>query len=484
MKTLLLIFFTLASVGVQAQAGIVWGPEITVSDGAMYGFYRPRATIVNGDTPVVLYGRIGDENVFISRWNGTSFDAPMMILPTGTDAYIANWTGPDIDSRGDTVIAVFKLNPAGIDNVYAVRSIDGGLTFSDTLRVDNHDGITWMASMGMDDNANPIVTYMAHDIGWGNPRYVIANSSDAGVTYNPEMEVITSIPGEACDCCPAEVIVQGQKQVLLFRNNDANIRDIHGVLSLDNGVTFPHQTNIDNLNWSITACPATGPDGVFVGNDLISAYASRASGKYRVYLSHSSASSDLTFNTRTQIAMPDLSNSVQNFPRISGINDTIVMAWEEKEANNLEIFYTVAVPGSDAVTQLTANKWKANATTAGVQSKPEIIYSNGKVHLFFQDGSTGNLIYRSGTIADVTGIDELNQAISIQPNPSNNGEFYISGDIAINSVVNMLGAEVKFDQLNENGKVKLILDHSYTGIYFLSYSLKNGSDKIVKLMVN
>src|SRR5690606_14149915 len=120
------------------------------------GSFRPRATLADGDIPVVIYGKSGSDNLFISRWNGSGFDAPIPVLPPGTSAYIADWTGPDIASKGDTVIAVFKLNPMESGNIYSVRSVDGGITFSDTIRVNSDEtGNPWLPSMSIDQNGNP-----------------------------------------------------------------------------------------------------------------------------------------------------------------------------------------------------------------------------------------------------------------------------------------------------------------------------------------
>ena len=485
MRILILVsFFTFSFTSI-SQYGIIWEPEITVSDGSTVGNLRPRATVTDNDIPVVIYGKSNAmNNVVISRWNGSAFDPPVDILPSGTSSYFASWTGPDIASKGDTIIAVFKLDPIDNGNVYAIRSVDGGVTFSDTIRVDNHEAeVAWMPSLDIDNNGNPVVTYMAHDGVWTNPHYVIATSSDAGLTYNPSQNIIT-IPGEACDCCPAEMIIQDQKQVLLFRNNDANIRDIHGVLSLDGGATFPHQTNLDNLSWNLMSCPSTGADAIFNGNNLITAFASQAEGKYRLYLSSSSASTDLTFNSRTMMALPTLGNDTQNYPRISSANDTIVLAWEEKDAGNTEVFCSVALPGMDPVATLVSFKSKANATTTGVQTNPEIIYKNGFVHVFFQDNSTGNLIYRRGTIGDVTGIEELELSAIAHPNPSATGEFIISDASVINSVVDPSGAAVEFSIVKLGESIKLSLKDVSRGTYFLRYTSNSGKENVVKLAVD
>ena len=467
---------------------IIWGPEITVSDGSLYGNYRPRAAVVQGDVPVVIYGNTtGNENLFISRWNGTGFDTPNSILPVGESSYISVWTGADISSHGDTVIAVFKLQPLETGNVYSVRSTDGGLTFSDTIRVNSYDaGVAWMPSMEMDPNGNPVVTCMIHNAGWTDPRYAMINSTDGGLTYNSEVEIAGSVPGEACDCCPAEIAISGQNQLLLFRNNEFNIRDIFGVLSTDGGATFPSYTNVDNTNWSITGCPSTGADAIFMGDKLITAWASAADGPYRVYVSSSSITSGLTYETREMVTAPIPIQGSQNYPTISGENDTIVMAWREMDNLNNDIFYSVSIPGADPLDALTNFKYKANLTTTGTQTNPEIIYKNGIVHLFFQDNSTGNLLYRRGTIDLNLGLTENLASIGVYPNPSYNGVFYIQNDLntELISIKNSIGQSISFNIKESNGGLLLKLMTTSKGIYFLSYFTKDGIQKTTTLLVN
>jgi hypothetical protein len=338
--------------------------------------------------------------------------------------------------------------------------------------------------MSIDDLGNPVITYMIHDdFNWTNPHYIIATSTDAGLTYTGETEVVSTIPGEACDCCPSEVIIKNQKQVLLFRNNENNIRDIFGVLSLDNGTTFPYGTGLDNLGWSIMGCPSTGPDGVYTGDDLIIAHASAAEGKYRVYLSLASTVSDLTFVSMTIMTPPAQGNDTQNFPRISGVNDTIVMAWEEKEMANKEIFCSVAIPGLDLITSLTSFKEKANATTSGTQTNPEIIYKNGVVHLFYSDNNSGNLIYRRGVVNVGLGLEAIYENTIIHPNPSN-GSFKLSKNTEIKAIVNASGLRVPFTRKTVSGNEVIELDNPVKGIYFMTYSYNSGVQRIAKIVVN
>jgi len=467
-----------------AQHSITWEPEIIVSDGSLFGNIRPRMTILENGNPVILYGKTEAENLHVSVWNGTTFNAPIQIVPSGMSAYVANWTGPDIESKGDTIIAVFKLNPLETGNVYSVRSTDGGVTFSDTIRVDNHDnGVAWMPSMDLDDDGNPVITYMAHGASWSDPEYVLVNSDDAGLTYNPEFSV-SNVAGEACDCCPAEVVVEGQKQVLLFRNNDANIRDIYAVLSNDGGATFPYEQNVDSLDWFITSCPSTGPDGIFMNDKLYAVSMSKGGVGYsRIYVSSSSVADSILLETKMVIPEPDPVYAIQNFPRISGENDTIVMTWQENVGNNTEIFYSVSATGGDHLNNLTTSKYIANDSTGGVQAVPDIRYKNGFVHLTFQDVITGNTIYKRGQIQSTAYLPEQLESIEFGPNPSQTGLFVFSKELKIQSLVNELGQSVAYTQSAIGPEAHVQLNENLNGNYFLTYRTNQNTLSTLKLVV-
>lgn len=460
----IMLFFSTFSLAQLIQ----WEPEIIVADGAVYGNGRPRATLVGND-PVVLFGKPGvDENLFIARWNGSGFNTPVAILPSSTSSYLTEWTGPDLDSYGNTLIATFKLEPLEVGKVYSVRSTDGGQTFSDTIRVDDHpQGVAWMPSMAMDMNGNPIVTYMAHDAAWTNPRYVVVRSTDGGLTYGAEIDVTSAITPEVCDCCPAELAVNGNKTALLFRNNESNIRDIYAASSNDGGSTFPFYDNLDELNWSIAACPSTGADGCYANNRLLTAFASAASGKYRVYVSASTVDGPIGFEDRMQVPEPDLPNGSQNYPRISAAGDTLVMAWKESVFGNQEIFCSISLPGLNPLLALSSYKQQSNETTAGLQTNPEVIYKNGFVHLFYQDNGGGNLIYRRGVISTSLGLDEAASSLSVYPNP-NEGSFYMASNLGNLSLMDGMGRAIPFTRVAEGERMHISLTNVVSGIYFLN----------------
>jgi hypothetical protein len=475
----------LASAFSFAQHSVNWGPEIPVADGSVYGNVRPRLALTTGNLPVVIFGKSGNGDLHVAKGNGTGFGVPVAILPSGTGSYLAYWTGPDIAAYGDTVIAAFKMMPFEEGKVYAVRSVDGGLTFSDSIRVDDHDdGRAWMPALEMDANGNPVISYMVFDGSGQEPRYVIAHSENAGLSYSSQEPVCAN---EACDCCPSEMVIGGDKEVLLFRNNASNIRDIYGILSEDGGTTYDNCVNMEQLNWSVTSCPSTGPHGMWKGDTLFTVSASRVSGDYRVYIG--SAAHDgtgLALHQQTMPPPPSGANGSQNYPRITGQNDTIVLVWDEKETSNSEVFCSVTVDG--LITGLSTFKARVNVITTGIQTSPDVVYKDGFVHIVYQDAASGDVIYRKGTIVDVTGLSENSLVeASVYPNPSANGTFVIGGDAAKGcdlNITDLSGKTVAFTAQQTAGGVTISLgDTAASGAYVLTLERATGEQQQVKLLL-
>lgn len=464
-----------------AQPIINWGPEVVVADGPTYGNIRPRIALTADDIPVVIWGKGSVGNLYTSRWNGSAFNTPVNILPANVETYLTSWTGPDMAAKGDTVVAVFKALPLETGHVLTVRSTDGGITWSDTIRADSHDngGVAWLPSMDIDENGDPSVVYMAHDPIWSVPRYVVSHSTDQGLTYQSEMNIATSIPDEACDCCPAEYVIDGNQHALLFRNNASNVRDIYAVYSEDDGLTYPEYDNVDQLNWNVSSCPSTGPDGIFNNGSLYTVYASRATGSYRVYISSTLTNPSFGFTSRTMMTPPLNTNGSQNFPRIDGSNDTIVMIWQESETSNNEIYASITTNAD--LTEIINSKGMVNVSTAGTQSNPDILYSNGFIHAVYQDAPTGSVIYRKGTVGTV-GLDENSESpISVFPNPNNTGTYMISSPAQSVEVFDNTGKPVRFEIRKVQSHTILQLTEDLTGVFHVKVT-RDGATSTIKLI--
>lgn len=481
MKTIPLLLCVFSSLLTYAQPNIVWESEIAVADGDVYGFTRPRMEVREDGQVFVLLAKNGGGQLAVARGDGHTFNEPVIVTPEGVQTYLANWTGPDMSVHGDTVIVVFKAMPFDSGKIYAVRSTDGGLSFSDTLRVDSHeDGMAWMPSMDMDDAGNPIVTYMVHESDYSHPRYVYVSSNNGGESYNAQQDIAFNVQEEACDCCPAELAASGNRRVLTYRNNDANVRDIFAVYSDDGGQSFPHIANIDQFNWFLQSCPSTGPHPVIDDTTLYTAFASDGSGDYRSYVSVSSLNQGieqlelypLPFNTSDP-------NSVQNFPRISKQGDLFVAAWGESENNDNNVFTTFSESGD--LNDLMNNKQIVNEQIVGYQHNPDIRIANGWIHIVWQDVQNKTVFYKKGGIG-FAGMDGASQnKLSVYPNPAKSqGVIHVNHNLDEVFLSNLNGRVIPLSQ-SKNGKLDLPI--LAPGLYLLKGKNPYGYPSSIRILI-
>src|SRR5688572_21229977 len=157
--------------------GVQFTTPIAVVDGSVYGYLKPKLTLDANNNPVVLWGKSSTHQIFVSTYNGVSFNTPVQINPVNTHPFMASWYNADIKSKGDTIVAVFPTDmPA--NRVFLVKSTDGGNTWSDTIRVDDipSDGIAYFPSVAINEFGDISVIFMRHDAGWTDPRYVVSTS--------------------------------------------------------------------------------------------------------------------------------------------------------------------------------------------------------------------------------------------------------------------------------------------------------------------
>lgn len=397
-----------------SQAGLWWSGEMTV-DSVVYSTTRPRIVLTAGDVPLVVWGGGTNQPVYAARWNGSGFGNPVAISPAGIDPYYANWTGPEVAAAGDTVFVVFKDQPQMSEFIYAVKSTDGGLTWSDTVRVDGATGpYTDFPSVAVSASGNPSVMYMTMDSAMGNHAYVVSTSTDGGQTFPAPVNVSALGGSEVCDCCPAFMDIQGNTLAAAWRRNSTNLRDMWAGISSDAGATFPTGFDVDHSNWNVTSCPSTGPDPLLWNDSLFTVFMSRASGPMRINLSAFGISTQT--GTTTEIAGNYAATVQQTVPFISGTGDTMGVVWQQTASGNVDVYFSWTVSGSAG---LINNETVLNNSATGSQRTPHVVYSAGIFHVVFVDGATNKIIYKTGTLGTV-GIEEEPSMPSLPayPNPS------------------------------------------------------------------
>lgn len=367
-----------------------WNAPIPVALGTTYSNIYPRIALTTGDNPQVIWENSGTDKVYSARWNGSGFTSPLALNPAGVFPYIASWTGAEIAASGDTVFVVFSTVPSGSTaQVYTIRSLDGGVTFEDTVRVDQiGSDVPRFPSVAVGTNGNPIVNFMRFNSSFEDPEYAISRSTNGGASYLVPINPTAAVTGFVCDCCPATVATSGDKHVLLFRNDISNIREMWGCYSTDGSASFTAAAEVDQTNWNVSSCPSSGPSGVITGDSLVTTWMSAGD----VFISSTNLANQ-QIGVHRQLFPTGL--GVHNFPVIAGKGDTLAVVWQGSNGGATDIFFTYSVTGTAG---LGVNIDTLTVGTVGSQTRPDIQFSNGKFHIVYSDNVGSNVMYLQGTI--------------------------------------------------------------------------------------
>lgn len=473
------VVLLLSVISVNAQSNITWnGVGKDIANNSLDNRH-PRIALDGAGNPLVIWGRMSDESVFFSRWDGTMFTTPVKLNPSWLTVSMGSYLAPEIASKGDTVYVVVKRTPETVDTnrIFIFTSFNGGVSFNPPVELAFiADSVSSYPSVTTDATGNPIVTFMKSDQPFVNPRWVVTKSSDYGNTFSTDVKASGQSGGEVCDCCPATILSSGSNIITLYRSNIGNIRDIWAGISPDYGNTFPLGLDLDQNNWQLFACPTSGPDAEIIGDTLYTVFMNGASGSGRIYLSKTSISSG-SVNSIDLLtsAIPGLNQ--QNFPRMAANGNAVAIVWKQN------------VNGTDQLPLLFTNDITKGfpALYDTVDSKDinimDVALSNGNIFVVWEDFNTKTVKYRTGTFtpSTTTGINEFSQNnFSVYPNPAVTEikiDLFSKDNFEI-EIINTRGKTV----LKTKNKTVIDVSKFSTGTYFIIVREGNNaySQKFIK----
>ncbi len=424
MKQLFTTLFIL-SMGTSAfSQAITWGTPVSIYSVDANHNNHPRIALNRSGDPYVIFGQT-DTRVYFSRWSVSAFTTPVVVSGSLT-VFSQSWAGPDLAAYGDTVYVSMKVTPemTSTNYSYLAHSYNGGMAFAAPVRIDNiGSDLSRFPIVTTTSTGNPLVSFMKFDSGtMANARYVVCRSSDFGMSFSGDV-LASKSTSPVCDCCPATLISSGSKAIMLYRDNNSNIRDIWAGLSNDGGMTFPNNVRVDTTNWNITSCPASGPDGFVMGDSIYSVYMSSASGTALVNMSKESISGMSGFNNRITGPFTGLSN--QNYPRIDHAGNAAVAVWVQNVSGTRYIAYSFA---PDIATGLTGYSILPGSTSSAVMDA-DVAVAPGVVHVVWEDDNSGKVMYVKGTYpvgsTAAVAAQPAKTVISVYPNPATN-EFSVA----------------------------------------------------------
>ncbi|MCB0662660.1 MAG: exo-alpha-sialidase, partial [Saprospiraceae bacterium] len=413
-------FFVLIS---SAQNGITWLDPIklgSVSDGAS----SVRIDMLSNGDPLVMLGQGSGRNIKVIRIVDGIPQSPSFADKGGLTPRFFSFAGLDMATHADSVYIVFESG----SNLYLAKSNDGGQTFfPPVLAFEPPDNkIATLSSIEVDDQGNPLIATLWETASEQEARYATVYSDNGGDSFLPF--VVASEPAEGtyvCECCPSDILMEGDEVFLAFRNNPGNRRDIWVSQSVDNGSTYSSAVDVDDTDWNISFCPISKPSiHGYRPDTILVAFHSGASGKGRVYLNY--------FDRTNQVAgesyqFPLTSNGSQNSPILAGEGDTLGMVWVENgfSGTGADLMFALSKTGRKGLEQNIGRIAALNQN----QENPALAYDDGFFHLIFTDAS--GLWYQKGIVDNSSGIFNpvANQtSFSVYPQPATGTIFNVAFD--------------------------------------------------------
>ena len=412
---------------------LIWSAEEEIGPGGL-DYLRPRVYLAANGEPVVLWGDDGMHAVHgaLSVGGGLWVEMEVSALVQG-HPYVGDWTGPQSASDGTDAWAVYGTGSSADGPIYLHHFVNGFPSIGDTLRIDPPAGEEYkLPSVAALPNGEAAVLVMRTASGWLDAEYILIRTTAGGTAFLPPVPVSTPIaPGEVCDCCTGEVMSSGNTVVVLFRNNDNNLRSIWAVVSNDSGATFGAGAEVDPTAWTINACPSSGPDAYIAGDSLRFVFMSGAVNGTKSY------GRGLHLQTLGLGPLIDLwpgqpMSQSQNFPRIAGNADTLGVVWQQGQAGQFEILFRWSVTGWGGLSAADT----VHISTTGAQKNPDITFGNGAFHIVWQDAPSATVHYRKATIPSDVAVNEhlAKQTLMVWPVPAGDDLFLNApegGDFAV-----------------------------------------------------
>jgi hypothetical protein len=416
---------------------IQFDQHLTVSENSD-GFGRPRVKLTNGDAPLIIWRKDATPKTLrASSWDGLSFSQPYDILQNGI--LPSSWDGPEVATKGDTVYVVFTSLATTQSAIMLIKSFDGGINFSDTIRVSENNPLHKfrMGNVEINNDGNPVVGYMQYLLNWNEPKQMVNTSLSFGSSFLGATEASALALGEPCDCCKSSLVCDGNNVFLLFRNNESNMRNSYIAKSTDGGLNFSSVADMDDYIWSLSSCPATTPRGVLSGDSIVVVKRSGATGNNEVVCSNVSMQ-NLNYSYNNNIDF--ISGVVQNYPEVSASGDTIIAVWQDNRESYQDCYMSFSTEGPHA---LQGSLSFTDTSFFGQKIDPDVEFKNGIAHLVYLNSTEHKIVYLKATFQS----------------PSNSNEHFHQNTLRKISQIDILGRKTEINKgvqivVDEKGGVK------------------------------
>ena len=397
------LFFAVSS---KAQ----WEPEVRMTNdpfSSMTGVSTSaHAIAVSGDSVHMVWydERDGNFEIYYKRSidGGSTWCEDIRLTNTTLSSRFAS-----IAVSGSLVHVAWSEYPNANSNteIYYKCSTDGGKTWGEDTRLTYTPSWTWHPCLTVSGSFLHLVYYDFADGLW---EVYYKRSVDGGLTWEPETQLTNDPAGSYW----ASIAASGPVLHVVWHDDRDGNSEIYYKRSTDAGLTWGTDTRLTTAD----STSARGSCGVS-GSDVYVVWADVRDGNKEIYFKHSS-DGGLSWGEDTRLTNY---SSDSDYPNLAVSGAGLYVVWVDDRDGNLEIYFKRSTDGAESWepdVRLTDNPFWTD--------KAFIATSEAKVHVIWYDERDGNYeIYykRDPTGGIPVGLDnELgncsDQQFSIFPNPA------------------------------------------------------------------
>jgi hypothetical protein len=401
-------------------------------------------------------------------------------------------------------------------DIYFARSTDGGNTFGTNIRIGNDTGTYPQVRPSMVvDNTGTIYTVWTDLQDTKNPNspdlnLYFSKSTNGGITFSNNIRVDDG--GKSMAEGPA-IAVNETGVIYVAWHDTRNVNaDIYVSKSTNGGTSFGTSTRVTDTSFA-TNNRLSFPSIITSGSNVYVTWGDNQSGNWDIRMAYST-NGGTTWSTPIKVN-DDIGSSEQYYPDIAiDKNNTIYVAWQDARNNNIDIYSANSTNGGST---FGASSRVDHDTTSGYQRYPSIVAEpNGGIYLAWEDwrnDSDGKYVSGGGT----DGVNNANIYLAFGGKPlmkfsSVIGRPPTPENLKVSLIPTGSGLDISWDKLNVQdlgnytlywsmdgntyGKLvdvpanSTILRHSHTGLlngltyyYKISVTNNNGNESNLSLAV-
>lgn len=429
--------------------------RLTDDPGTSYTSYCSGSNIATvGSTVHVVWfdSRDGDTEIYYKRSTDDG-------LTWGADTRLSNATGlsefPSIVTSGPDLHVFWADGRHGPEEIYYIRSTDGGASWGAEIRLTNDASYAGYPSAA---TTGTMVQVAWEDDRDGNLEIYHKSSVDGGANWGPDVR-LTNSTGNSEN--PSISIAASLVQLVWNDDRDGN-NETYYKRSTDGGLSWGSDTRLTNdpANGNLSTISSDGQETHVVWYD-------ERDGNREIY-HRLSGDAGLTWGPETRLTNDPAASSN---PTLAISGDILHLFWHDERDGNREIYYKRSLDGG---TTWGADTRLTNA--AGDSGRPSVSVSGPALHLAWYDERDGNpeVYYNKDPLANAVGVDEIPAnapSFSVYPNPAQN-ELTVVFDPMVNDgsavLTSAAGSIMHLEAIRSGSIMRLQMAEIAQGVYVLT----------------